>query len=70
MDGFEKGCALIQANLGIDPCNGDDEEWASNYAKALWLEEWRLKNLAELLKGMLGGDKKSNHFFPINALIK
>lgn len=56
-DGFEKGCALIRANLGIDPTNGDYEEWAENYAQALWLEKWRLKNQAELLARMFGGKK-------------
>ncbi|MBQ7388595.1 MAG: hypothetical protein IJW01_04435 [Paludibacteraceae bacterium] len=56
-DGFEKGCALIRANLGIDPTIGDYEDWADNYAQALWLEKWRLKNQAELLARMFGGKK-------------
>lgn len=56
-DGFEKGCALIKANLGIDPTNGDYEDWAVNYAQALWLEKWRLKNQAEMIARMFGGKK-------------
>lgn len=34
-DGFEKGCALIRANLGIDPTIGDYEDWVANYVQAL-----------------------------------
>ena len=34
-DGFEKGCALTQANLGINPTAGEPEDWAINYARAL-----------------------------------
>lgn len=56
-DGFEKGCALIQANLGIDPTIGDYEDWAANYAQALWLEKWRLKNLNEMLAKMFSLEK-------------
>ena len=33
-DGFEKGCALIRENLGIDPTIGDYEDLAENYAQA------------------------------------
>ena len=53
--GFEKGCALIRANLGIDPTVGDYEDWATNYAQALWLEKWRLKNTAEMIAELFGG---------------
>lgn len=56
-DGFEKGCALIRANLGIDPTKGDYEDWAINYAQALWLEKWRLKNLNEMLAKMFSPEK-------------
>ena len=56
-DGFEKGCALIRANLGIDPTKGDYEDWADNYAQALWIEKWRLKNQAEMIARMFGGEK-------------
>ena len=56
-DGFEKGCALIRANLGIDPAVGDYEDWATNYAQALWLEKWRLKNLNEMLAKMFSSEK-------------
>ena len=57
-DGFEKGCALIQANLGIDPTIGDYADWATNYAQALWLEKWRLKNLNEMLVQMFSPEEK------------
>ena len=56
-NGFEKGCALIRANLGIDPTKGDYEDWAANYAQALWLEKWRIKNHAEMLAKMFGDVK-------------
>ena len=56
-DGIEKGCALIRANLGIDPMIGDYEDWARNYAQALWLERWRLKNTADMLAKMIGGER-------------
>ena len=51
--GFEKGCALIRANLGIDPTIGDYEDWAANYAQALWLEKWRLENQEKNLTNVL-----------------
>ena len=56
-DGFEKGCALIRSNLGIDTMIGDYEDWARNYAQALWLERWRLKNTADMLAKMIGGEQ-------------
>ena len=56
-DGFEKGCALIRSNLGIDPMNGGYEKWAEHYAQALWLERWRLKNTADMLAKMIGGEQ-------------
>ena len=58
--GFEKGCALIRANLGIDPTAGDYEDWAVNYAQALWLEKWRLKNLNEMLAKMFSPEEKKH----------
>ena len=57
-DGFEKGCALIRSNLGIDPMNGGYEEWAEHYAQALWLERWRLRNLSEMLVRVFGPETK------------
>ena len=41
-----KACTLIRANLHIDPTTGSDEDFAANYAAALWLEEWRAKKTA------------------------
>lgn len=57
-NGFEKGCALIRANLGIDPTAGSYDEWAAHYAEALWLEKFRNRNLAEMLTGLFGGDAR------------
>lgn len=58
MDGFAKGCALIQSNLHI---NADDieteEEWAAQYSRALWLERWRNRNLAEVIVHLFEGGK-------------
>ena len=55
-DGFQKGCALIRSNLGIEPTGGSYDEWVAHYAAALWLEKFRNRNLAEMLTGLLGGD--------------
>lgn len=57
-DGFEKGCVLIRANLGIAQTAGSYEEWAEIYAQALWLEKWRLKNLNEMLARMFSTENK------------
>ena len=48
---------MIRANLGIDPVAGDYEDWAANYAQALWLEKWRLKNIVEMLMVIFGGKR-------------
>ena len=57
-DGFEKGCALIRANLGVDPTQGTYDDWAANYAQALWLEKWRMRNKAEMMAALFGGKGK------------
>lgn len=57
-EGFRKGCALIQSNLGIDPTAGSYEDWAENYARALWLEQWRLKNTAGMIAELFGEGKR------------
>jgi 2-hydroxychromene-2-carboxylate isomerase len=49
-----KGDALIRANLGVDPAGLEDEKWAQLFAEALWVEQWRLKNQAELLAALFG----------------
>lgn len=54
-DGFQKGCALIRSNLGLDPMAGSYEEWATHYAEALWLEKFRNRNTAQLLMTLFGG---------------
>jgi len=52
--GFEKGCALIRSNLGTDPTEGSEEDFASAYAQAIWLENWRMKRKAEMIAAMFG----------------
>ncbi|MFI3296893.1 MAG: hypothetical protein R3Y59_04610 [bacterium] len=52
-----KGEALIRANLHIDPSVMESEEWGKSYTQALWLEQMRLKNFADLLLGLFNGDK-------------
>ena len=56
--GFEKGCALIRSNLGIDPERCSYDDWAAYYAQALWMERWRLRNQAEMIAAMFGEKKK------------
>nr|DAM28373.1 MAG TPA: hypothetical protein [Caudoviricetes sp.] len=51
-DGFLKACALIRSNLHVDPTVGSAEDFATNYAAAMWLENWRLKRLAEMIKAL------------------
>ena len=48
-DGFLKACALIRANLHVDPTAGSAEDFATDYAAAIWLENWRLKRQAEMI---------------------
>lgn len=56
-DSFPKGCALIRANLHVDINEIEtEEEWAALCAQALWLEEWRNRNHAELLTRLFGDD--------------
>lgn len=51
-----KGDALIQANFHLNHENLQVSEWSKLYAKAFWLEEWRLRNQVELFKVLFGGD--------------
>jgi hypothetical protein len=46
---FEKGCALIQSNFHTDPSKLDEEDWAELFGQAVWLEHFRLVNLAKIL---------------------
>jgi len=52
-DGFIKACALIRSNLHVDPTAGSGDDFAQWYAEALWLEETRMKNQAEILSRVL-----------------
>lgn len=56
-DGYLKACALIRANLHVDPSAGSAEDFAANYAAAVWLENWRLKRQAEMIVSLFR-DKK------------
>ena len=31
-----------------------EDDWAAWYAQALWLEQWRLRNQAEMIDGLFG----------------
>lgn len=44
-----KGCALIRANFGVEPEGLCDEEWAMLFQQAVWLEGFRLENMARVL---------------------
>jgi hypothetical protein len=52
-DGFSKACALIRSNLHVDPTSGSGDDFAEWYGEALWLEEMRMKNQAEILSRVL-----------------
>lgn len=52
-DGVIKACALIRSNLHIDPTAGSGNDFVGWYAEALWLEEMRMKNHAEILSRVL-----------------
>jgi hypothetical protein len=41
----------------VNPGGLDDDEWARLFAEALWLEQWRLTNLAEMAAAMFGRTK-------------
>ena len=43
----------IRSNLHIDPTAGCGDDFAEWYAEALWLEEMRMKNHAEILSRVL-----------------
>ena len=43
----------IRSNLHIDPTAGSGDDFAGWYAEALWLEEMRMKNHAEILSRVL-----------------
>lgn len=47
-----KGCALIRANFHIDPASLTEEEWAMLFQQAVWLESFRLGNMARILVKM------------------
>lgn len=44
-----KGCALIRANFRIDPDTLGEEEWAMLFQEAVWVENFRLENMAKIL---------------------
>ncbi|MXV37675.1 hypothetical protein GO491_03120 [Flavobacteriaceae bacterium Ap0902] len=50
-----KADALIRSNFHTNPEKLQVSEWNKLYAQAQWLEEWRLKNQAELFKALFGG---------------
>lgn len=44
-----KGCALIRANFHTDPETLDDHQWAMLFQQAIWIENFRLENMAKIL---------------------
>lgn len=44
-----KGCALIRANFHMEPETLDDEKWALLFQQAVWIENFRLENMARIL---------------------
>lgn len=44
-----KGCALIRASFNVDPASLTNEEWAMLFQQAVWLEGFRLANMAKVL---------------------
>jgi hypothetical protein len=50
--------ALIRSNLGADPEKMDNLQFAEAYGQAIWIEEFRMRNQAEMLAAMFGGKKK------------
>lgn len=50
-----QGDALIRANFNICPEKLQVSIWAKMYAQAQWVENFRLKNQAELFKNLFGG---------------
>ncbi len=58
-DGFLKACALIRANFHLDPTAVSAEDFATHYAAAVWLENWRLKRQAQMIAALFGEDKNN-----------
>ncbi|WP_181871999.1 hypothetical protein [Bergeyella zoohelcum] len=46
---------MIRANFGLNPEELQVSQWNKHYAQAMWLEEWRLQNQAELFIKLFGG---------------
>lgn len=44
------------ANFNVNPKELQLNKWGEYYAKAMWIEEWRLTNQANMLKNLLGVD--------------
>lgn len=49
--------ALIRSNLGTNPSGMTEKEYAEAYCQAIWLEQFRLRNQAEMLAAIFGGKK-------------
>ncbi|MEG3973463.1 hypothetical protein QT970_02440 [Microcoleus sp. herbarium8] len=43
------------ANFNVNPKTLQLSEWGEQYAKAMWLETWRLENQAKLFRNLFGG---------------
>jgi len=53
-DYLPKAMALIRAHFYVDPKTLSDEEFGMLFSQAIWLESWRLKNLAEMVAKLFG----------------
>lgn len=53
-----KMSALIRGNLHTEVEGMTPREFAEAYAQSVWLEQFRLRNMAELLSAMFGAKKK------------
>ena len=49
--------ALIKSNLGENTNGMTEEQFAEAYCQAVWIEEFRLRNQAEMLAAMFGGKR-------------
>jgi hypothetical protein len=51
-----QGDAIIMSNFKVNPKELQVTQWGEYYAKAMWLERWRLENQAEMFRNLFGAD--------------
>ena len=57
-DEMMKGEALIRANFGVEPGGLSESEWSRLVCQAVWIETWRLRNMAEMIGRMFGDGRR------------